>query len=44
MGGYEDNERDYTATELAAIGDELMETRSAIIQYLATFDRENFPT
>jgi hypothetical protein len=41
LGGYDDDERDYTLSELQIIANELMETRSAIIQYFKAFDRRN---
>jgi hypothetical protein len=41
VGGYEDDDRDYTVAELETIANELMATRSAIIQYLGNFDKEN---
>jgi hypothetical protein len=38
IGGYEDEDRDYTLEELSEIADKLLVTRSAIIQYLKRFD------
>lgn len=39
IGGYEETDRDYTLDELRAIANELMDTRSAIIQFLKRFDQ-----
>lgn len=39
LGGYDDDERDYTLLELQNIANELMDGRSAIIQYFKIFDQ-----
>jgi hypothetical protein len=39
IGGYEEDDRDYTLDELGVIANELMDARSAIIQYLKRFDQ-----
>lgn len=38
IGGYEEDDRDYTLQELKDAADDLLATRSAMIQYLKLFD------